>query len=147
MSRLYLLVRNDLPSMNPGKAIAQAAHAANQFTYRHGKERSVKEWMDESKEGFGTTITLSVTKEQLSRIFTRAISLELFAGMVTDITYPYIVNSEIARLIDKNIHTDLPVPKDGQWLCFRREVTCGFVFIDNSDPSQSELVSDLPLHP
>lgn len=29
---LYILMRNDLDSMNPGKAMAQAAHAANEFT-------------------------------------------------------------------------------------------------------------------
>ena len=28
---LYILMRNDMDSMNPGKAMAQASHASNQF--------------------------------------------------------------------------------------------------------------------
>ena len=30
---LYILMRTDLPSLNPGKAMAQAAHAANKMTF------------------------------------------------------------------------------------------------------------------
>ena len=30
---LYILMRQDLPSMNAGKAMAQASHASNAFIY------------------------------------------------------------------------------------------------------------------
>ena len=65
--KLYLLVRNDLISMNIGKAIAQAAHAANQFAFKHGVNEHVKRWQSEG-DGFGTTITLSVDNTTLNSI-------------------------------------------------------------------------------
>jgi hypothetical protein len=46
---LYVLVRNDLESMNPGKAIAQGTHAANQLVWEilFGKDvKSVEDFAD-----------------------------------------------------------------------------------------------------
>jgi len=116
---LYLLVRNDLHSMNPGKMVAQAAHSANQFTFETDAylEHSIN--MDRPSEpsdvviqynynhwlanvtGFGTTITLAVSLLELQTAVMVAQSLpELRSGQTIDPTYPYILEPEYAALID-----------------------------------------------
>lgn len=145
--KLYILMRTDLPSMNPGKAMAQGAHAANLFSHRWSKSPRYKAWAKEGN-GFGTTITLAVNKQQLEDIVARAAKKGEWAGVVMDSTYPYIVSPEIAGLINKKHHSDDPVElENGKMLLFRNEVTCGFLFVEDGSPSQAELVGELPLHP
>jgi len=46
---LYILLRNDMASMNPGKAAAQACHAANMFTWEMDLANTYKDptvWRD-----------------------------------------------------------------------------------------------------
>ncbi len=69
--RLYVLMRSDLPSLNPGKAMAHAAHAANQFTFEYGNNPNVKRWQQDAN-GFGTTVCLSVNKAQLEETVKKA---------------------------------------------------------------------------
>jgi hypothetical protein len=38
---LYILMRNDLASMNVGRCMAQASHASNAFIYKFGKNRAL----------------------------------------------------------------------------------------------------------
>jgi len=146
--RLYILMRVDLPSMNVGKAMAQAAHAANALVWYHGKKSTVKEWLDQAN-GFGTTITLAATKEQISTIIPQAIGRLGTAGFVYDPTYPYIVNSEINSLLDHAYwDTSDPILKEnGQVVCFRNELTCGYILLNAEDPIKDELVGELSLHP
>ena len=141
-------MRVDLPSMNPGKAMAQAAHAANLLVWKHGKKAKVMEWLNQAN-GFGTTITLAATREQISEIIKKAIGAVGAAGFVYDPTYPYVVNGEIAELIDHSRHTtDDPIEKeDGTVVLFRNELTCGYLLIEGDDPLKDELVGDLSLHP
>jgi peptidyl-tRNA hydrolase len=60
---LYVIVRSDLASLNPGKACAQATHAANQCVFDIRK--SGEPWLHgqlvawEGDRGFGTCIVLS----------------------------------------------------------------------------------------
>lgn len=64
---LYILMRTDMDSMNPGKACAQAAHAANAFVdFMHFSglttattEKLCNEWREQTGLGFGTTIVLN----------------------------------------------------------------------------------------
>ena len=42
---VYVLVRNDLPSMNPGKAMAQVHHAGVQMMFNHATNPLVKEYV------------------------------------------------------------------------------------------------------
>jgi len=145
--RLYVLMRNDLPSMNVGKAMAQAAHASNQFIHEWGFKPSVKIWQKEGS-GFGTTITLAVDDKTLSSVIRKANRMKVPCGFVIDTTYPMLTNREIASLISPNIQTDKPIFKDnGQVIIFRREVTCGYVFLSGNSPESIELVGGLPLHP
>ena len=62
--RFYIIMREDLPSLNPGKAMAQAAHAQGVaetfFTYIGNEHRKASwiEWKKQGYGGFGTTIVL-----------------------------------------------------------------------------------------
>jgi peptidyl-tRNA hydrolase len=144
--RLYILMRNDLYSMNAGKAMAQAAHASNLFIHEYGKSVGVKDW--QGKRGFGTTIVLQTTGDRVFNICKNAKLHKLLSGHVYDPTYPYIISQEYARLIDPKTHTSSPVyKKDGEVVCFRNELTCGYIFLPVNSPEQIELVGDLSLHP
>lgn len=142
-------MRNDLPSMNAGKAMAQAAHAANQFVHQwKGKLRSVWEWQKESMRGFGTTIVLAVDHDTLVNTVELAHIKCVPNGEVCDDTYPFITNKEIAALIPQNKQTAPAIFKeDGRVVMFRNELTCGYVFVADGSIEQIEIVGALPLHP
>ena len=139
---LYILVRNDLQSLNAGKAMAQASHASNAFIKKHGHTKAAKEWAGETSQGFGTVIVLSVNKKQLDE----AVHKCDVADVVEDPTYPYIVNNEVASLIDPNHHTVAPIVKsDGTVVLHRKEITCAYVF--GTKEECKPIVGHLPLHP
>jgi hypothetical protein len=99
---LYILMRTDLPSMNPGKAIAQGGHAVSHFmesmrqlgatdnVYQAAVVGNLlKEWMGD--RGFGTKITLGVTLRQLRFRMDLAAKLPFeicIGGEIVDPTYP-----------------------------------------------------------
>jgi peptidyl-tRNA hydrolase len=156
--KLYILMRNDIPSMNPGKAMAQAAHAANHFMHfinYWGDESAKKYWMNIVKENwmskdypFGTTIVLSVNYPTLKETLDKAMRMYEIYSYITDPTYPFITNKEIATLISKDKQSQEAIYKDdGRVIMFREEITCGYIFLSDEDPHKQELVGDLPLHP
>jgi peptidyl-tRNA hydrolase len=110
---LYILMRNDLASLNPGKACAQAAHAANQFVFeaRHKADHLIDglvEWQGETGHGFGTTITLEMDIRTIRDVVRRmALIDDVHTGITHDPTYP-VRDGEVTHLI----------PLD----------TCGYVF-------------------
>ena len=138
---LYILMRNDLDSLNPGKMVAQGAHAANQFTHdrrfllnriaRTGDASLVSpepnippyewrlwrlydQWLTSTKDGFGVTICLGVSGDMLHSVVThiRAQHSAVCAGITHDPSYP---------LMDgKTLHL---LPLD----------TCGYVFGDKDE--------------
>ena len=108
--RLYLLVRNDLESMNPGKAVAQGGHAATGFmwallgaTYDDQKIRrpdvqdAFNEWVHQAdlarghmieEQGFGTSITLQAKPDQMREAVRYARLIGMPAAVIHDPTYP-----------------------------------------------------------
>lgn len=117
---LYILMRTDLDSMNPGKAVAQGVHAGHQFVYRLTGKHNVAppheqvlkidlydRWKEETGDGFGTTVTLSVTGDMLPKVVQFALLAGFEAGVTHDPTYPIRDGSEVHL-----------VPLD----------TCGYVF-------------------
>lgn len=143
--KLYILIRNDLPSMNAGKAMAQAAHASNQFIFENPFNKSIGTWQGD--RGFGTTIVLAVDIQTLMERISKARQMDMMASVVDDETYPFAVNTEIAKLIPHDKQTAPPIFKEnGLVVLFRREMTCGYIFINGDDEKQFQLVSDLPLH-
>lgn len=138
---LYILMRDDLPSLNPGKMAAQAAHASNQFIHQYldGSESKriesqIKEWQS-CASGFGTTIVLSVSEQDINDIINIGSKYYLACDKVIDPTYPFIVDRETYDCIDKTKLTTAPffTSDDNVVLC-REEITCGFIFGDKSDP-------------
>jgi len=135
MPFLYILMRTDLESMNPGKAVAQGAHAANQFTHeadalKHSEdiyipvlfdqrgsnvERQIgmyEYWKTRTGDGFGTTICLGVNEDQLKRVVDAGRAAGMLANITHDPTYP---------LRDGDVTHFLPLD------------TCGYIFGDKGE--------------
>lgn len=162
---LYILVRKDLNSLNAGKAVAHGAHAASQFTYKTMKrimagytDNEFERWVT-SADGFGTKITLHVTKRELETAVTVAQSMAFTAQATIDPTYPYILDAEYARLIDHKVQVseetlasgdinpdNAPTPiGNGKMLCLREEMTAGYIFGDKA--SLKPIVGNFPMMP
>lgn len=117
---LYILMRSDLASMNPGKMAAQACHAANKFTgdlYRKSDYMLMlfSQWQDQAKgQHFGTTIVLDVNDDLTIRHIIDELksSSNVVTGIVLDETYP---------ILDGKVMHTLPV------------FTCGYAFGDKQD--------------
>lgn len=129
---LYILMRNDLESMNPGKAMAQAAHAADAL--RAGLQGKLKinrlygVWQGQTSQGFGRTIVLSATEGQITNTVSQSDQPfhrhKLICEWVHDPSYP-IRDGELVHHIPLN--------------------TCAYVFGGAHDAKQ--LVGHLELHP
>ena len=138
---LYILMRNDMDSMNAGKGMAQASHASNAFVNRivddqanindetialNNVETLYNEWADETSQGFGTVLVLAVNEASMNTAVEVAESLGFMSGVVHDPTYP-IRDGEVCHFI----------PID----------TCAYVFGDKNDPKLKWVLDNFPLHP
>jgi len=131
------MMRNDLVDLNPGKAMAQAAHAANQFihsfvpneqwTGTNSVEAWLKKWQNQA-QGFGTTIVLSASKSQIQQIIPLAISEGYLADFTFDTSYPI---------------------KDGNDTITVNAMTCAYVFVaPYTDDYETEIqLRKLSLYP
>jgi len=125
---LYILMRQDMDSLTSGKAMAQAAHAANQFveSFGNGLTPGYHDWKAMTDEGFGTTIVLAVFGETSLRYYLEnALNLGHPAGMVLDPTYP-VSDGDVMHLIPVN--------------------TCGYVFVKDRHNNGGALLEGLELH-
>lgn len=110
---LYILMRSDLESLNPGKAVAQGAHAANQFVhYVDVSDPLYGQWANSTPDGFGTTITLDVTGDILPMVVEFAKQAGFYAGVTHDPSYPL---------------------RDGAVLHLLPLDTCGYIFGDKEN--------------
>ncbi len=156
---LYVLVRNDLDSMNPGKAMAQTGHAGSAFTHAYmfvpmlnenDPDDDVHNWHQQSKQGFGTKLTLAVTAEQLGTAVMLAARLGYKADIIVDDTYPYIVTNEVAQLISVEVDAAPRHPvSDTHMALYRSEDTVGYVFVPNKEEDEvaAALLGNFKLHP
>lgn len=128
-------MRRDMDSMNPGKAMAQAAHAANQFTYKLDTLLGIKDWIGEAyvgedrrePSGFGTTLTMGVWSEREMRGIVEAARAEgCVADVVIDNTYPV---------------------RDGKVTHFIPVATCAYVYTPCRKTVTISALSGLELHP
>lgn len=145
---LYIIMRNDLDSMNCGKAIAQGSHAANAFVdhfHRYiqitnalpgNKENISKaeninkafyDWEQSTQQAFGTVLVLEANIKSIYATIDKMKAMEYIAGIIHDPTYP-IVDGEV-------IHH---IPLD----------TCAYVFVPNKedDNTASNILTTFPLH-
>ena len=134
---LYILMRNDMDSMNAGKAMAQASHASNAFwkdandgfideSHSPETEQLLNAWQLSTNQGFGTVLVLAVNEAQMRTAVAVARGLGFMAEVIHDPTYP---------LRDGDVCHFLPID------------TCAYVFGDKNDPMLSAVVGNFPLHP
>jgi hypothetical protein len=139
---LYIIMRTDLPDCNPGKGMAQAAHAQADFSQYMNSLREKKPRGSENADkntvlrntlenyeddfldvrNFGKTIVLSANKETIIHIS----DLGNHSSVTTDPTYPW-----------KNFYGNVQVTE---------EITCGWFFVGEFNQEDLELVENLPLH-
>ncbi len=148
MNILYILMRTDLPSMNAGKAMAQASHASNAFTFKqietcnpHANEAAM-EWTNETTQGFGTVLVLGVNESELRLAISQAEYSGLPAELIVDPSYPYKVTGEVARLIS----SDEIYEGNKEYTLYRKEITCGYIFGEKDDANLKGIVGSLKLH-
>lgn len=142
---LYILMRNDLPSMNVGKAIAQASHASAQFVENcsNNSNKAFDIWKNEGI-GFGTTIVLEGSKDSIKKIVSNVKNKSYchYNGEVIDTTYPFKAQKELLDIgnFDKyNIQiVDDTIDKFGMITCTRVEHTCSYLFVAVTDEEQEE---------
>lgn len=116
---LYLLMRSDMKSLNPGKACAQAHHAGTKVMCDYYKgyqklheESLVERWMV-NKCGFSTVIVLSVDSlEELEYLIKSADNMKHLSGKILDPTYPI---------------------KDGEFIHKIPVVSCGYIIAPRSE--------------
>lgn len=137
-------MRNDLDSMNAGKAMAQASHASNAFVHHfhaymqeknaqpvnlgevQANNKAFYEWENETKQGFGTVLVLEAPMDKIQPTIDILKSMGNIAAVIHDPTYP-IVDGSIVHYI----------PLD----------TCAYVFVPNKDDLiTSALLKQFKLH-
>lgn len=99
---LYILVRSDIVSMNPGKMAAQACHGANACINSVKKSaypiyEMLKSWELQTDQAFGTTVVLDGGTIDNIRNIVETLSThykEISTGIVHDPTYP--INDGVA---------------------------------------------------
>ena len=130
---LYIIMRSDIQDGNPGKMMAQAAHAQAEFDEyiadlfdKDGGDVGMHFLVDyaEWTEGraFGRTIVLSATEEIVRYISSRGTA----AGLTIDPTYPW-----------RNYYGELQITS---------EATCAWLFLCDETQEDAYLVEGLPLH-
>lgn len=136
---LYILMRGDLESMNPGKAMAQASHASNAFWKRmndsfldsEGKSNTpiqdlANKWHLETDQGFGTVLVLEVNEIEMRTAVEIGNKLGYACDVIHDPTYPVI---------------------DGECCHFLPIDTCAYIFLEKSDLIGQSILQNFPLHP
>ena len=119
---LYILMRSDLDSLNPGKGMAQASHATSilheeiksleNFKKDHPLVELFNQWKEDRH--FGTCIVLDsgTDLDILERVeFIKNLEGDHYADICEDPTYPI---------------------SDGQHTWLVPAITCGFVFTDKA---------------
>lgn len=131
---LYILMRTDMDSMNPGKACAQAAHAANAFVSNVSRSDSHMSafinWENHTVQSFGTTIVLNASEKSINAFFDEFGMSNTCMEKILDPTYPI---------------------RDGEVTHYIPVVTCAYVFVhdrtDENDPVVAYIKKNFELHP
>jgi peptidyl-tRNA hydrolase len=130
--KLYIIMRRDIQDMNPGKAMAQSAHAQADFAAwmrvilqqpkQYGELIGEFERWTENRS-FGVTLVLHETLETIKQI----VENTNFGGLTVDPTYPW-----------RNFYGDVFTSN---------EVTCGWVFVcSESNLDEEQYLKQFSLH-
>lgn len=117
---LYIVLRNDLIGMSPGRAAAQASHGTSQFHEAHRDldvttapsfsfmKQAFKDWKREAGK-FGTTIILQASQKQLTSLVSFAgagVLADRFDFWFSEIIDPeYCVSGNEEIFVGKDIRT------------------------------------------
>lgn len=121
--------------MPAGRKMAQASHAANAFIHTNGSNPAVKEWQNDTTQGFGTAIVLGATEKDINNIISTITQYNLspksngntiLCDRVCDPDYRVPVPIELISSVptEKIIKTD-----KGNFLSISCH-TCAYVFGD-----------------
>lgn len=135
-------MRNDLPSMNAGKAMAQASHASNYFVAVW--PAAAEEWRGAGGH-FSTVLVLSASLQQILEAKAKAREKALACDTIIDETYPYQTTSEIAALIPTTIDTAPRFINGDRATLYRKEPTCAFIC--GTKEECKDILGHLSLHP
>lgn len=137
MYKLYLVPNPHLVSMNVGKMVAQASHAANDFqTYcQKNNFLAFQEWQKQGGS-YGTAITLYFDENMWDSCYNGEIDYpflpekpirDFAVGKVIDETYPFDMTMEIYNLLDQEIRDYherfCGVPTSKHFTMVRKETT------------------------
>jgi len=104
---LYIIMRTDLESLNPGKAMAQANHAFGALKQRIRtnipRQQDYIRWQETTAQDFGTVIVLGGNEGGIQAALDdiHKFRMPMVAGWVHDPTYP-IRDGEVTHLIPLN---------------------------------------------
>jgi len=152
---VYVLVRNDLPSLNPGKMAAQVHHAGVQMMSKHSTHQLVINYiMDGAKQGadgFNTTLVLSADAEEIADASYQVSNLpagEAISCIVKDPSYPFVVDWEIANLLKENFRIKwVKNLENHKVLMTREEDTCAWFLGSRDNPNFKDIFAQFSLHP
>jgi peptidyl-tRNA hydrolase len=149
---VYVMVRNDLPSLNPGKAAAQVHHAGVQMMVKHPTHKLVRQYIDDGvaqgADQFNTTLTVSANLRQIEAAISRAKNMDVLCDILIDPSYPFFVDPEVANFLEANTLTKRAgvVAANGQELFLRSELTCAWMLGDRKDPLFKSVFELMPLY-
>jgi hypothetical protein len=104
---LYILMRTDLASLNPGKAMAQANHAFGALKQRIRsnivRQPDYLAWQQQTAQDFGTAIILGGDEGGIQAALDsiHRLKLPVVAGWVHDPTYP-VRDGDATHLVPLN---------------------------------------------
>ena len=148
---LYLLIRTDLGSLGPGRAAAQASHAANAFIHKYGNTKDAKTWAASTPQGFGTAIVLGVTSQQMYDITSIAGRQKFQTEIITDPDYAITFSAELLPYMNAELANDGRTTKIEQsttdpnkYILHRQADTCAYIFGNKEE--LVPILGDLPLY-
>ena len=148
MQKFYIIVRNDIPTMNVGKMAAQVSHCTTKLAseidlfmlQRDGSQSETREWLND--ENIGTTIVMEGYGDDIKEFFSTVKKEfpKLYTNKVIDETYPFIVPLDVARCLNKSVTVDWDsLDENGNVKCTRKEWTCSGLFFEGTKEDNRKL--------
>ena len=146
-------MRTDIPSQGPGRAAAQSSHATSVLEHNHKNHKSLKSWKAQTKYGYGTTIVLGATSNEIIKILNSIPKLNVeCSGWTFDPDYVIPVSSELIpfikrqKLIGEGAFIETVDQPDGskRYYLHREEYTCAYIMGEKE--SLAPYLGHLPLY-
>ena len=148
---VYVLVRNDLNSLTPGKAASQVHHAGVQMASKHHSSELVQKYISagqiEGADHFSTTITLSANMQEIETAMARIKNIvSCVYDIVIDPSYPFLVDPEMTSFLMSNKDVTYVSSTGTKDLFTRQELTVAWALGDKNDPVFRSAFENLELY-